>query len=186
MSEDINYNTGNWNTGKWNSGNWNTRHWNVGNWNIGYRNTGHWNAGDWNVGNFNTGDWNTGDYNTGDYNTGYCNSITPDECFIFNKPGLRSDWEEAAKPDWMFVSLTKWIPAKEMSDEEKKNNPSYETTDGYLKAYNSLTEAYKESWDNATEDDRELTRHLPNFDEYEFEKVFGFNPWKKKGGEVCD
>jgi hypothetical protein len=190
----MNHNTGNWNTGDWNTGNRNTGNrntgdWNTGNRNTGYRNTGNrntgnWNTGNWNIGNRNTGyrntgNWNIGDFNTGDFNTGYCNSITPDDCYIFNKPSKRSLWDSAEKPKWMFIDLTKWVEQAEMTDKEKEAYPSYVTTGGYLKCYPDLRTTFIESWENTTEEDRELTKKLPNFDPVEFEKVFEFNPFKE-------
>ena len=193
LGNSGNRNSGNWNSGNWNSGNQNSGrnnsgpgYMNSGDWNSGHKNSGHRNSGNWNSGSFNSGDCNSGrrnsgDYNSGDYNNGYCNSITPDECFIFNKKGSRKDWEAAIKPKWMrMASITEWIPLEFMTDEEKTSNPDYKTLNGYLKVYPSLSEAYKAAWDKATDKDRELTRKLPNFDEAVFEEVFGFNPWKYK------
>ena len=142
-------------------------------------NTGHWNTGDWN-----TGDRNSGNWNSGDWNTGYCNSITPEDCLIFNKPSTRSAWSNATKPNWMHVGLTQWIDESNMSDKEKESHPSYVTTGGYLKAYASLKHAYIEAWEKTTQKDRDLTRQLPNFDETVFEEVFGFNPWKSTKKQV--
>lgn len=164
-------NTGNRNTGAFNTGNRNTGHFNTGNGNTGNCNTGNWNTGHWN-----TGHRNTGDYNTGNYNTGYCNTITPDDILIFNKPGKRSDWNDAKKPDWMHVSLTQWISEEYMTDKEKEAYPSYVTTGGYLKVYPTLQAAYVDSWNKASKEDRELTFKLPNFDIDVFKEIFGFEP----------
>ena len=129
-----------------------------------------------NTGGRNTGDGNTGDWNTGDWNTGYCNSITLEDILVFNKPCKRKAWENANKPNWMYVNLTKWISDSEMTDEEKKENSTFHTTGGYLKSYSSLQDAYKESWDKALKEDKQLTFQLPNFDIKVFEEVFGFFP----------
>jgi len=166
-----NCNTGNCNTGDWNTGDYNTGRYNTGQWNVGY-----WNAGHWNTGDYNTGDCNTGDWNTGDYNTGYCNTVTPEDILIFNKPGKRQDWINANKPNWIYVNLTEWVYKENMTDKEKKAYPSYVTTGGYLKCYSSLKHAYIESWDNASSEDRALTFTLPNFDIDVFEEIFGFKP----------
>ena len=166
MSDSTN--TGDWNTGDWNTGNWNT-----GYWNTGYRNTGY----------CNTGNRNTGNWNTGNRNTGYCNSVTPEGCLIFNKPAKRTDWDNADKPSWIYASLTTWVPEAKMSDKEKDAFPSYATTGGYLKAYASLQDAYKEAWSKAGAEDRAKTFKLPNFDPDVFEEVFGFRaemPGEKK------
>jgi len=169
-------NTGYRNTGNCNTGYWNTGYRNTGNCNTGNCNTGYWNTGYRNTGDWNTGDCNTGYWNTGDCNTGYCNTVTPDDCLIFNKPAKRNDWVNADKPSWLCSSLTEWIDENNMSDKEKDVYPSYATTGGYLKAYKSLHEAYKVSWDNATPEDRAKTFKLPNFDIDVFMEVFGFDP----------
>ena len=154
------------NTGDSNTGNSNT-----GDWNTGYRNTG-----DMNIGDSNTGDMNIGNWNTGDMNTGYMNTVTPDECLIFNKKGSRKEWDSTKKPRWLYVDLTEWILKEDMSEKEKKSNPSYVTTGGYLKFYSSLKNAYIESWKKASKEDRELTFKLPNFDIDVFKEIFGFYP----------
>jgi hypothetical protein len=182
-----NYNTGSCNVGDYNIGNRNIGYWNLGNDNIGNRNTGHLNIGRWN-----SGDWNSGDWNSGDWNSGYCNSITGEDCFIFNKVAKRQDWENAKIPDWMCVDLIKWVSASDMTEKEKEAYPSYITTGGYLKTYPSLTHAYIEAWENTTQEDRELTKQLPNFPlELEedgtdvFKEVFGFpNPFIKSKKET--
>ena len=169
-------NTGDRNTGYSNTGDWNTGNWNTGDWNTWHCNTGDRNAGYWNTGNWNTGNWNTGYWNTGDWNTWYCNTITPDECLIFNKIGSRKEWDKAYKPNWIYAKLTEWIEKKDMTDKEKEDNPSYVTTWWYLKYYDSLQHAYKESWLKASKEDKELTFKLPNFDVEVFKEIFWFDP----------
>ena len=177
-------NSGNRNTGNRNSGDWNSGDRNTGDWNAGYCNTGNRNAGDCNTGNSNsgnrnTGDRNTGNWNTGNWNAGYCNSITPDDCLIFNKPAKRSEWEDAEKPDWIYVNLTEWVESENMSDKEKEAYPSYVTTGGYLKCYSSLRHAFIESWGKASKEDKSKTFKLPNYDRKVFIEVFGFDPEKE-------
>lgn len=153
---------------------------NTGDWNTGDCNTGDRNTGDCNTGDWNTGNWNTGNWNTGDRNTGYCNSTTPDDCLIFNKPGKLSDWDKAEKPSWMYAPLTQWVSESSMTDEEKAAHPSYVTAGGYLKCYPDLRAAFFDSWEKASPEDRALTEKLPNFDPDVFEEVFGFNPFRKR------
>ena len=183
-------NTGDFNTGEYNTGDFNTGDYNTGSWNTGYRNTGDFNTGDFNTGyrntgerntgDSNTGNYNTGDFNTGCFNTGYCNTITPDECFIFNKKGSRKEWEECDKPQWMYnIRLTEWVIEYDMSYEEKEDYPSYTTTSGYLKV-KTFQQAALEAWEKADEDDRAKTFNLPNFDIDVFEEIFGFRPTKQK------
>ena len=177
-------NTGDFNSGYRNTGDFNSGNFNTGYRNTGYRNTGHFNTGDFNTGHCNTGDFNTGYRNSGDFNTGYRNSgdfntITPYR-LMFNKPISEEEYQKAKYPNWLFVRLTKWVLSKNMSKEEKEENPEYETTNGYLKSYSSLQEAWKESWDNTTQEDRDLTRKLPNFDDEVFKEIFGFSALSKK------
>ena len=146
-------NTGNENTGHGNSGNWNSGHMNSGNRNSGNRNSGSWNSGNWNSGHFNT--------------------ITPKEILIFNKLCDREKWENAQKPDFIYnIILNKWIYWTDMNDEEKKQYPNAFVCDGYLKTF-----GYKEAWENAyneaTQEDIELLKALPNFDVKVFEEITG-------------
>ena len=171
-------NTGDCNTGYCNTGDRNSGNRNSGNCNSGDWNSGNWNSGDWNSGKRNSGNWNSGNWNSGNWNSGNCNSIEPSEILVFNKMCKVSDWHNAEKPNWMYVSLCLWVGESDMSDKEKDAYPSYATTGGYLKCYNSLHDAFKEAWDKAPREDKLLTFDLPNFDAKVFEEVFGFYPEK--------
>ena len=110
-------------------------------------------------------------------NTGYCNTITPDDTFMFNKPGKLSDWNKADKPGWLYdISITRWIYANDMTDKEKEAFPSYTTTGGYLKVCTSFHHASIEAWERASKEDREKTFNLPNYDRDVFKEIFGFDP----------
>ncbi len=61
-----------------------------------------------------------------------------------------------------------------MTDQEKKYNPSCETTGGYLKVY-EYQEAWRIAWDNATDEDKELLYKLPNFDADVFKEISGID-----------
>jgi hypothetical protein len=161
-------NTGDWNTGNSNTGDCNTGYCNTGYWNTGDRNTGNWNTGYCNTGDRNTGYWNTGDRNTGNWNncnfeTGYFNTTQSDDVRIFNKSYPREKWESLDKPDFLYFNLTEWIRSEDMTDKEKEENPTHETTCGYLRKY-EYKEAFKESWDEASKEDRKKVFNLPNFD----------------------
>ena len=155
--EASNRNTGDWNTGNRNTGDWNT----------GNRNTGDWNTGDWNTGNRNTGDWNTGDWNTG-----YFNTKTPRTIKVFNKKCLLETWDKFEKPSCLYFLTTKWICESEMSDVEKQENPSFSCTGGYLKVFD-YKEAFTKSVTDASKEDRDLIRALPNFDADIFLEISG-------------
>lgn len=177
-------NTGDLNTGNGNTGNGNTGHGNTGDHNTGYHNTGYCNTGAYNTGNYNTGEYNTGNrntgsYNTGSYNTGYCNTITP-KVMMFNKESsIDFSTDLTDKIYNVFVRYSKplceWISANNMTNEEKENNKTWETTQGYLKVnkekYNSI---------EITAEDEEFIRGLPNFDEQILLECTGIDLTKKK------
>ena len=197
-----NENTGNWNAGNGNADNWNTGSYNVGShnvgsYNIGNRNTGNWNTGDWNTGARNTGNWNTGDHNTGSWNTGDCNTggcntggwnstnystgffnSVEQDIFLFNKPtSMSRDEINSLKGiqilNWNFENSW-WVYAVNMSDDEKKANPKFETTGGYLKTVDFKT-ACKMMWGKLDEKERQAVMELPNFDAKVFEEITGIN-----------
>jgi hypothetical protein len=169
------YNTGNYNTGDWNTGDYNTGNYNTGNYNTGNRNTGNYNTGNWNTGDWNTGDWNTGDYNSTNYSTGFFNSVEQN-IFLFNKPtSMSRDEIHSLKGiqilNWNFENSW-WIYSVNMSDDEKKANPKYETTGGYLKTVDFKT-ACKMMWENLSENERQEVMKLPNFDSNIFYEITG-------------
>ena len=179
-----NSNTGDWNTGDSNTGDWNTGDSNTGDSNTGYSNTGYWNTGDRNTGgrntgDLNTGDRNTGDWNTGDSNTGYLNTTEPSTIRIFNKEcNISRDDLDNMFPDYFFFDLTEWIPANAMTDKEKEEFDTYKTTGGYLRSH-EYQEAFRKSWDNTTQEDREKTLKLPNWDNDLFEEISGIDVEKE-------
>ena len=176
------WNTGNRNTGDWNTGDWNTGNCNTGNCNTGNRNTGDWNTGNWNTGNRNTGNRNTGDWNTGDWNTGNCNtgdwnkSSFNTGCFnteeqkimLFNKPSdwTYNDWCES-DARWLLNQIPKdvveWIYSEDMTDEEKAEHPTHETTGGYLKVFDE-SECGQLWWGSLSDRQKNIIKEIQNFD----------------------
>lgn len=166
------YNTGNKNTGDCNIGDNNTGDWNDGDCNTGHGNAGHWNAGDKNTGDLNTGDcnrgsWNTGDWNICDHSTGcFCTEEHP--IMLFNKPSTwsYSDW---IKSDAYYLlnimqkNAVEWICSEHMTDEEKAEHPTHETTGGYLKALYA-SDCAQLWWDGLLDDEKEIIKSIPNFD----------------------
>ena len=61
-----------------------------------------------------------------------------------------------------------------MTDEEKKENHKSNITDGYLKTI-PMKDAWKKSWDSATEEDKEKLFKLPNFDADVFKEISGID-----------
>ena len=182
------WNTGNWNTGDWNTGDWNTGDCNTGNKNTGDCNTGNKNNGDWNTGTKNTGDWNTGNWNTGDwnkssFNTG-CFMTEEQKIMFFNKP---SDWtyNDWLRSDARYLlnripkNVVEWIYSKDMTDKEKAEHPTHETTGGYLKVLDE-SECSQIWWEGLSEYHRDIIRSLPNFDATIFEQCTGIKVGKEE------
>jgi len=147
--------------------------------NTGYNNTGYMNTGDMNTGNRNTGHWNTGNWNTGNWNTcnketGFFNTNTVEKIRVFNKDCDLKTWQDAIKPAFLYFNLTEWVGESNMTYKEKLENKSFKTTGGYLKKYD-YKEAFKNSWDEATQEDRDLLFKLPNFDAEVFFEISGIN-----------
>lgn len=180
-------NIGNWNTGNWNTGRCNTGDRNAGNRNTGDRNTGDCNIGDCNTGRCNTGDRNTGDYNAGNCNTGNCNtgdrntgdwnkSSYNTGCFnteeqkirLFNKPSNMTyrEWMDSEARyllNQMPKGVVEWVYEMDMTDEEKEQHPSYETTGGYLKVLNE-SECGQIWWNGLPDRQKNIIKAIPNFD----------------------
>ena len=171
-------NSGDRNSGDGNSGDGNSGDGNSGYCNSGDRNSGDRNSGDWNSGNCNSGDCNSGDRNSGNWNscnseTGYFNSTSSNEIRVFNKPCKLKDWEGSKKPEFIFnIKITKWVNDFEMSDDEKDNNPNWQSREGYLKTL-SYKEAWAEAFKGASKEDVDLLKKLPNFCPKVFKEITG-------------
>ena len=61
-----------------------------------------------------------------------------------------------------------------MTDEEKIKYPKGFVCDGYLKTF-TYKEAWKKSFNNASKEDIELLKKLPNFDKNVFFEISGIN-----------
>ena len=171
-------NTGDCNTGDWNTGNRNTGDCNTGDWNTGNRNTGDWNTGDWNTGDWNTGNRNTGDWNKSSFNTG-CFMTEEQKIMFFNKP---SDWtyNDWLRSDARYLlnripkNVVEWIYSEDMTDEEKAEHPTHETTGGYLKVLDE-SDCGQLWWGSLSDRQKNIIKALPNFDPEIFEQCTGIN-----------
>ena len=96
---------------------------------------------------------------------------------MFNKP---SDWTYR---DWLNSEaryllnqipkdVVEWIYSSDMTDAEKAEHPTHETTGGYLKVLDE-SECSQIWWDGLTERKRNVIKALPNFDEAVFEQITG-------------
>ena len=174
-----NYSTGHHSTGNYSTGNYSTGHRSTGYFSTGHRSTGYYSTGHRSTGNYSTGDWSTGDCSTGhwsisNYSTGHFSTIDYSGFGAFNKPCTVEEWDNAVKPDFIYFNLTEWIKSEHMTDQEKKEHPSHETTGGYLKVYD-YKEAWRKAWDSATDEDKELLFKLPNFDAEVFKEISGID-----------
>ena len=155
MRKDKKNNTGEENTGDRNSGDWNS----------GYRNSGDRNSGDANSGDANSGYWNSGIYNTNEPKMRAFNKETD---LTYTEFGNEFGYQD------IYLPLNIWIPQSEMTDQEKKDHPFYETTEGYLRTL-SYKEAWKEGWAKATQKQKDWYKSLPNFNPEIFYEITGID-----------
>ena len=181
-------NTGDYNSGDWNSGNRNSGVGNSGNCNSGDKNVGHYNSGHRNTGNCNSGNWNTGDRNSGNCNTGDfnlsdnnagCFNVDDHKLLFFDQETELTwyQWRNSRARALLLdtdIQPTKWVHANDMTDYEKSDHPSYETTGGYLKKLD-ISNAYQKWWDRLSSDQKQCIKEIPNFDAKKFEMITGVN-----------
>ena len=175
------YNSGDRNSGRQNTGDWNTGSWNTGSYNSGRYSTGNRNKGDHNTGSYNSGNRNSGDFNLSDNNAG-CFNVEEHKLLFFDKETELTwyQWRNSQAYDLLLnidIQPTKWIYAEDMTDQEKLDHPSYETTGGYLKKRD-----IKEWWDRLSGDQKQIIREIPNFDAEKFGMITGINT-EKEGNE---
>ena len=175
--------TGLCNSGDCNSGNRNSGDCNSGNRNSGNRNSGNRNSGDWNSGNRNSGNRNSGDCNSGDWNkASFCLGCfnTVDQKLKFFDKETSMTFSQWRNSDAYYLlsriddAPTEWVWASDMTDDEKNTNPDWEINDGYLKKRNT-SGAIKKWWESLDSDEKEIIKHIPNFDAKKFEEITGIN-----------
>ena len=171
------WSTGNGSTGNESTGDWSTGYYSTGNRSTGNGSTGHRSTGDYSTGYWSTGDWSTGNESTGywstsNYSTGHFSTEDYSGFGCFDKPCTLEEWSGTYKPSWLYFDLTKWIPERDMTDEEKESNPTYDTTGGYLKVYD-YKEAFQASYNEATREEQLKIKELPNFDTDKFYQISG-------------
>ena len=156
----------------------NLRKGNTGTSNSGYRNSGDWNSGYRNSGDWNSGDWNSGDWNSGDWNSGVFNTEKKPTIKMFDKESswTYDDWYNSRARRIMErcpYSYSDYIPADDMTDEEKENHPEHKTIGGFVKTFTVTTEDKQKWWDSLSESDKDEVKALPNFDADKFCKCVG-------------
>ena len=176
-----NCNSGNWNSGYCNSGDCNSGDCNSGDWNSGNRNSGNWNSGYCNSGDCNSGNWNSGNWNSGNWNSGYCNSgDAPLRIFNSETTITKDDIEF---PDFFYFDFTRFISFDTATDAERETyKKEIETCGGFLKTI-PYKEAWRKSWDNASDEDRRKVLALPNWDNEVFKEISGIDVEKELGKE---
>lgn len=96
---------------------------------------------------------------------------------LFNKPSdwTYRDWLESEAKRLLNTipkNVVKWICSENMTDNEKAEHPTHETTGGYLKILDE-SECGQIWWDGLSEYNRHIIRSLPNFDAAIFEECTG-------------
>ena len=158
--------TGLCNTGDCNTGSRNTGDCNTGNCNTGSRNTGDCNTGNCNTGSRNTGNWNTGDRNTGFFNT------DEETVRMFNKDTGKKR-NDINFPVFLYFDTTQWVSDDTATKKEKEQHKmEIETCGGFLKELDYKT-AFKRAWSNASKEEKEQVKSLPNFDPDIFFEISG-------------
>ena len=150
MTNSGDGNSGNRNSGYRNSGYRNSGYWNSGDSNSGYNNSGDWNSGDRNSGNRNSGDSNSGDWNSGHFNTD-----TPSTIRVFGKEVERDVYDQCDKPSFLYFNLTELVNEALIVKDYK--------------------EAFQESYNKATQEDKEKIYNIPNFDADMFFEISGID-----------
>ena len=150
--------------------------------NSGSGNTGSGNTGDWNSGYWNSGYANSGNWNSGDRNSGYGNSADRQSGIFNNQEGTvrcfnkdtNLKWSEIDHPNFSRFYLNRWVEKGDMTEQEKKDNPEFSTTGGYLKTF-TYEEAWANFWRDTTEENKQRILKLPNFDAEVFKDITGID-----------
>jgi hypothetical protein len=89
-------------------------------------------------------------------------------------------------PRWLYhLPQHTWVYSSEMTDAEKAENPSHETTGGFLRE-NDIKEHWSKAFAKATPEDIELTKAMPAFDAEVFLEITGIDLRDKPVAAPCD
>ena len=102
---------------------------------------------------------------------------------LFNKPSDMTyrDWLNSDAKyllNQIPKDVVEWVYEKDMTDEEKAANPTYETTGGYLKVLDE-SECGQIWWDSLTDDKKNIIKSIPNFDAEIFKQCTGIKVVKE-------
>lgn len=174
---NSNCSTGHCSTGSWSAGNWSTGNYSTGNYSTGHCSTGHCSTGNHSTGHYSTGDYSTGNWSTGNwsisnYSSGHFSTKDFTGFGCFDKPCTLQEWEDVELPSWLFFRLTEWVDHREMTEDEKHENPSWEVTGGFLRVYD-YKEAFRRSYSKASREEQLKIKNLPNFNAEKFYQISG-------------
>lgn len=163
-------NSGDLNVGYRNRGDYNSGSCNSGNKNSGNKNSGNGNSGNGNNGNRNSGDWSIGDYNNGVF----CTGEPTIKIFDIETNMTFREWRRTKASNILTgnFELNVWISKENMSVEEKRQYPKYDTLGGYLKTV-SYQEAWKNMWNILTAKEKQEIMNIPNFNASKFRDITG-------------
>ena len=71
-------------------------------------------------------------------------------------------------------NVVKWVFSENMTDEEKAQYPTHETTGGYLKALDE-TDCAVLWWGTLDDADKQTIMSIPNFDKAVFKEITGID-----------
>lgn len=82
---------------------------------------------------------------------------------------------EITFPSFLYFDLTQWVSFDTATDEEReKYKVEIETCGGFLKTL-EYKEAFKRAWVNASEEEHNQVKALPNFDADIFYEISGID-----------
>ena len=152
---------GNNNTGNWSTGNWSTGDCSTGNFSTGNCSTGNFSTGNRSTGNCSTGNRSTGNWSTSNYSSGHFSTVDFSGFGCFDKPCTLAEWENAEKPNCLYFEQTEW--------REDESLPA-----GGELIVHDYKEAFTASMENASKEEIEMIKALPNFDAKKFYEISGF------------
>lgn len=96
---------------------------------------------------------------------------------FFNKPSdcIYKDWLHSDARHLLNQipkNVVEWVYSVDMTDEEKAEHPTHETTGGYLKVLDE-SECGQLWWDSLSDRQKDIIRAIPNFDPKIFEQCTG-------------
>ena len=102
----------------------------------------------------------------------YKTNVSANKMKICTDTGLKL--QDIKFPKFLYdIKLTKWVYEKNATiDEEQKYAVEIKTQGGFLKTL-SYKEAFQEAWNNASKEEREQIKQLPNFDADIFYEISG-------------